>query len=73
MVQKTTKEFAKHGISLQCDIYADEDVPRNTPVFLYFHPGGLVAYGRTAVPPWLVQVYSMISLTPRSIVTRGRG
>ena len=71
MLQKTTKEFANHGISLQCDIYADDDCSRNTPVFLYFHPGGLVAYGRTAVPPWLVQVYSMISSTPHNIMVTG--
>jgi acetyl esterase/lipase len=56
MLQKLTQEFANHGMPILCDIYTDTDYPADTPVVLYFHAGGLVGWGRTAVPPWLVQV-----------------
>ncbi|KAK5996865.1 hypothetical protein PT974_02210 [Cladobotryum mycophilum] len=55
MVQKLTREYAHHGMSLECDIYTDNDYPEDAPVFLYFHPGGLVDWGRNVIAPWLVQ------------------
>lgn len=56
MVQKITEEYANHGMSLKCDIYTDDNYPKDTPVFLYFHPGGLVDGNRDLIAPWLVQV-----------------
>ncbi|KAM0247589.1 hypothetical protein ACHAQJ_009808 [Trichoderma viride] len=56
MVQKLTEEYANHGLSLKCDIYTDNDYPKDSPVFLYFHPGGLVDGNRDLIAPWLVQV-----------------
>ena len=56
MVQKITKEYANHGLSLKCDIYTEDDYPKDNPVFLYFHPGGLVDGNRDCIAPWLVQV-----------------
>lgn len=56
MVQKITEEYANHGMSLQCDIYTGDDYPQDSPVFLYFHPGGLVGGNRDLIAPWLVQV-----------------
>ncbi|KAL0945018.1 endomembrane protein 70-like protein [Colletotrichum truncatum] len=53
---KTTHVFAVHTIPLKCDVYAAEDYPATSPIFLYFHPGGLVCGSRSCVPPWLVQV-----------------
>lgn len=41
---------------IECDIYSDSDYPEDAPVFLYFHPGGLVDWGRDCLAPWLVQV-----------------
>ncbi|UKZ91768.1 uncharacterized protein TrAFT101_006739 [Trichoderma asperellum] len=55
MVQKTTEEYANHGMPLKCDIYTDDTYPKDAPVFLYFHPGGLVGGNRDLVAPWLVQ------------------
>lgn len=56
MLSKTTEIYATHGLPLPCDIYAAADYPPDTPVFLYFHPGGLVDWGRDCIAPWLVQV-----------------
>ncbi|KAH6609829.1 hypothetical protein Trco_003175 [Trichoderma cornu-damae] len=56
MVRKTTEEYADHGLSLECDIYAEDDYPKDNPVFLYFHPGGFVDGNRHLIAPWLVQV-----------------
>lgn len=56
MVHKLTEEYANHGMSLKCDIYTANDYPKDAPVFLYFHPGGLVDGNRDLVAPWLVQV-----------------
>ncbi|UKZ83162.1 hypothetical protein TrVFT333_010967 [Trichoderma virens FT-333] len=55
MVQKLTQEYANHGLSLKCDIYTQDDYPKENPVFLYFHPGGLVDGNRACIAPWLVQ------------------
>ncbi|KAK6211310.1 hypothetical protein QIS74_10574 [Colletotrichum tabaci] len=51
-----THVFARHTIPLECDVYTADDYPTASPVFLYFHSGGLVAGSRSCVPPWLVQV-----------------
>lgn len=56
MVHKLTEEYANHGMSLKCDIYTGSDYPKDAPVFLYFHPGGLVDGNRQLIAPWLVQV-----------------
>ncbi|GJC78618.1 hypothetical protein ColLi_01456 [Colletotrichum liriopes] len=53
---KTTYVFARHTIPLECDVYAAEDYPATSPVFLYFHSGGLVTGSKACVPPWLAQV-----------------
>ena len=53
---KSTEMYACHGIPLELDVYQASDYPRDSPVFLFFHSGGLVAGARSAVPPWLVQV-----------------
>ncbi|MBE3043251.1 hypothetical protein IMZ48_11910 [Candidatus Bathyarchaeota archaeon] len=67
MLTKTTQVFAHHGgLDLECDIY---DAPRpshSSPVFLFFHSGGLVEGSRESVPPWLVQV----GPPPSSRITR---
>ncbi|RFU72866.1 hypothetical protein TARUN_9390 [Trichoderma arundinaceum] len=56
MVQKITEEYANHGMSLECDIYTADDYAKDSPVYLYFHPGGLVDGNRDLIAPWLVQV-----------------
>ncbi|KAI9172546.1 Lipase 2 [Paramyrothecium foliicola] len=56
MLQKTTHAYANHGLLLECDVYADEVSSSDKPVFLFFHAGGLVDWGRDTIPPWLVQV-----------------
>ncbi|KAK2609258.1 hypothetical protein QQS21_002192 [Conoideocrella luteorostrata] len=56
MLQKLTREFASHGMPIHCDIYTEDDYPTDTPVFLYFHSGGLVGWSRTVIPPWVVQM-----------------
>lgn len=56
MLNKITSIYANHGMPLECDIYAQSDYPKDSPVFLYFHPGGLVDWGRDVIAPWLVQV-----------------
>ncbi|KAF6807715.1 endomembrane protein 70-like protein [Colletotrichum sojae] len=53
---KTCHVYALHTIPLECDVYAAGDYPSTSPVFLYFHSGGLVTGSRAYVPPWLVQV-----------------
>ncbi|EQB53620.1 hypothetical protein CGLO_06635 [Colletotrichum gloeosporioides Cg-14] len=53
---KTKHVFAHHNIPLECDVYSAEDYPATSPVFLYFHSGGLVTGSRSCVPPWLAQV-----------------
>ncbi|KAJ0319258.1 hypothetical protein Brms1b_003955 [Colletotrichum noveboracense] len=53
---KTKHVFAHHTIPLECDVYSAEDYPATSPVFLYFHSGGLVTGSRSCVPPWLAQV-----------------
>ncbi|OAQ75272.1 endomembrane protein 70-like protein [Purpureocillium lilacinum] len=58
MLTKTTQVYAHHGLPLECDIYTDSSSSSSrsdAPVFLYFHPGGLVNWGRDCIPPWLVQ------------------
>ncbi|KAM7183662.1 Alpha/Beta hydrolase fold [Naviculisporaceae sp. PSN 640] len=54
-LQKSTQVYAHHQIPLECDIYDATDYPPDTPVFLFFHSGGLVSGARSAVPPWLAQ------------------
>jgi len=59
MLTKTTQVYAYHGLPLEDDIYTDSSSSSSrsdAPVFLYFHPGGLVNWGRDCIPPWLVQV-----------------
>jgi acetyl esterase/lipase len=57
MLLKTTHVFAHHtGLDLPCDVYEAPNYPTSTPVFLFFHAGGLVAGSRENIPPWLVQV-----------------
>ncbi|KAJ6440539.1 EKC/KEOPS complex subunit BUD32 [Purpureocillium lavendulum] len=56
MLKKAPRVYANHGMPLECDIYDAEDYSQDAPVFLYFHPGGLVNWGRDCIPPWLVQV-----------------
>ncbi|KAH7163412.1 Alpha/Beta hydrolase protein [Dactylonectria estremocensis] len=55
MLSKSTEVYANHGMPIECDIYSDSDYPEDAPVFLYFHPGGLVDWGRDCLAPWLVQ------------------
>ncbi|TFB03017.1 hypothetical protein CCMA1212_005478 [Trichoderma ghanense] len=55
-IRKITQEYATHGIPLECDIYTTDNAPGNSPVFLYFHPGGLVGGNRDLIAPWLVQI-----------------
>lgn len=55
-LRKTTQTFAVHQIPLQCDVYDVSDYSAESPVFLFFHSGGLTAGAKTIVPPWLVQV-----------------
>ncbi|KAB5540339.1 Alpha/Beta hydrolase protein [Coniochaeta sp. 2T2.1] len=52
---KATRVFATRGIPLECDVYQAAGYPKNSPVLLFFHSGGLVAGGRQDIPPWLVQ------------------
>ncbi|KAL7805904.1 alpha/beta-hydrolase [Trichoderma gracile] len=56
VIRKITREYASHGIPLECDIYTPDDAPKDSPVFLYFHPGGLLDGNRDLIAPWLVQV-----------------
>lgn len=56
VIRKITQRYATHGIPLECDIYTPDDAPKASPVFLYFHPGGLVGGSRDLIAPWLVQV-----------------
>lgn len=56
VLRKITQEYATHTIPLACDIYTPDDAPKDAPVFLYFHPGGLVGGSRQLIAPWLVQV-----------------
>lgn len=56
MLSKSTQVYANHGMPIECDIYSDSDYPEDAPAFLYFHPGGLVDWGRDCLAPWLVQV-----------------
>ncbi|KAK0642207.1 Alpha/Beta hydrolase protein [Cercophora newfieldiana] len=54
-LQKTTNVVAVHDIPIECDVYDAVDYPSTTPVFLFFHSGGLAAGARNMIPPWLVQ------------------
>lgn len=57
MLEKATHVFARHaGLDLECDVYNDPAFPPSSPVFLFFHSGGLVGGSKEQVPPWLVQV-----------------
>ncbi|KAI0835868.1 Alpha/Beta hydrolase protein [Hypoxylon sp. FL0890] len=59
MLMQETYTYATHGIPLDLDVYiADDDFPdpSESPIFLYFHPGGLAGGSRACIPPWLVQV-----------------
>jgi acetyl esterase/lipase len=58
MLTKTAEVYAYHGLPLECDIYDAADYPEDAPAVLYFHPGGLVDWGRDCLAPWLVQVGS---------------
>ena len=55
-LKKATHVFAVHEIPLKCDVYDAADYPADSPVFLFFHSGGLAGGARIVVPPWLVQV-----------------
>ncbi|KAK1245996.1 hypothetical protein MKX07_005065 [Trichoderma sp. CBMAI-0711] len=55
VIRKITQEYATHGIPLECDIYTPDDAPKDSPVFLYFHPGGLVGGSRDLIAPWLAR------------------
>ncbi|KAF4459460.1 hypothetical protein FALBO_13787 [Fusarium albosuccineum] len=54
MLSKSTHVYANHDIPVECDVYT-QDATSDTHVFLYFHPGGLVGWGREFIAPWLVQ------------------
>ncbi|CAM1510880.1 Fc.00g083930.m01.CDS01 [Cosmosporella sp. VM-42] len=56
MLTKITQEYAFEQIPLECDIYTDDKGMRDDIAVLYFHPGGLVDWGRECIAPWLVQV-----------------
>ncbi|KAI1123411.1 alpha/beta-hydrolase [Nemania abortiva] len=56
MINFETVTYATHQIPLECDVYSCPTYPSDTPVFLFFHSGGLVGGTRNSVPPWLVQV-----------------
>ncbi|KAL6907239.1 Alpha/Beta hydrolase protein [Trichoderma evansii] len=76
MVQKITEEYANHGMPLKCDIYTDDNYSKDAPVFLYFHPGGLVDGNRDLIAPWLVQSciqrkWTLISPTYRLLPQAG--
>ena len=58
MLTKHTKVYKTANIPLEADIYASESVSPSSPALLYFHPGGLTAWGRDIIPPWLVQAGS---------------
>jgi len=57
-----TFTYATHKVPLKCDVYSSSpdycssSSSTTTPVFLFFHAGGLVGWARDCVPPWLVQV-----------------
>lgn len=54
---KETHVFARHGgLDLECDVYSPPQRAESSPVFLFFHSGGLVGGSKERVPPWLVQV-----------------
>jgi acetyl esterase/lipase len=55
-LRKSTHTYAHHDVPLLCDVYDAADYPDESPVFLFFHAGGLVVGGRVFIPPWLVQV-----------------
>lgn len=56
MLRKNTYTYATHDITLECDVYDSESYAPDSPVFLFFHSGGLVGGTRICIPPWLVQV-----------------
>ena len=56
MLTKTTEQYAYHDVPLECDIYSDDSGVKDGIAVLYFHPGGLVDWGRDCIAPWLVQV-----------------
>ncbi|KAI0474834.1 alpha/beta-hydrolase [Xylaria cf. heliscus] len=56
MLNRQTTTYANHQIPLECDVYSSPEYQLDTPVFLFFHSGGLVGGARNCVPPWLVQV-----------------
>ncbi|KAJ8125803.1 hypothetical protein O1611_g7834 [Lasiodiplodia mahajangana] len=56
MIEFQTVTYAIHQIPLECDVYSSSAYPSDTPVFLFFHAGGLVGGSRNCVPAWLVQV-----------------
>ncbi|GAW11795.1 hypothetical protein ANO14919_011470 [Xylariales sp. No.14919] len=55
-MDRLTFTYATHQIPLECDVYSSSTYPPDSPVFLFFHAGGLVRGARNCVPPWLVQV-----------------
>lgn len=68
---KSTHVFARHGgLDLECDIYAPPQRTETSPVFLFFHSGGLVGGSRERVPPWLVQVRRTSCNLPLPYVSR---
>ena len=56
-----TYVYAIHDIPLECNVYSNGDEPKDNPVLLFFHAGGLVGGSRTRIPPWLVQVRSPVN------------
>lgn len=56
MLQKITRQYADHGMPIECDIYTVAEPVPDAPVALFFHAGALTGWGRDCVPPWLVQV-----------------
>ena len=55
-LHKSTHTITVHDMPLQCDVYDTPDYPNDSPVFLFFHAGGLVCGARIIMPPWLVQL-----------------
>ncbi|KAF4957076.1 hypothetical protein FSARC_11407 [Fusarium sarcochroum] len=53
---KRTNVYAVHDVPLECDVYEASDYPPTSPVFLFFHSGGLVNGSRVDVHPWIAQL-----------------
>ncbi|PKS05992.1 hypothetical protein jhhlp_007825 [Lomentospora prolificans] len=56
MLTKSTYVYAQHaGVDIECDVYEGPAYPLSSPVFLFFHSGGLVGGARERLAPWIVQ------------------